>query len=136
MASVVVYKVVALVGNKPDGKPIWSNVGNVAWQEENKKLTLWVDPHAMSNALAKCKKVGAQGHIPMTIAPTDNVAAFLNAQVPGGYPRVPTPIPQAQQPPGGVPVVEHRYNEPPIDFDDDIPFAPVGLQYPALLNCS
>ncbi len=25
--------------------------------------------------------------------------------------------------------------EPPIDFDDDIPFAPIGLQYPNLLNC-
>lgn len=25
--------------------------------------------------------------------------------------------------------------EPSIDFDDDIPFAPIGLQYPALLNC-
>ncbi|KJZ03257.1 single-stranded DNA-binding protein [Pseudoalteromonas piscicida] len=24
--------------------------------------------------------------------------------------------------------------EPPIDFDDDIPFAPIGLQYPALLS--
>lgn len=28
------------------------------------------------------------------------------------------------------------YNEPPMDFDDDIPFAPLGLQYPALLLCS
>ena len=25
--------------------------------------------------------------------------------------------------------------EPTIDFDDDIPFAPIGLQYPALLMC-
>lgn len=25
--------------------------------------------------------------------------------------------------------------EPDFDFDDDIPFAPIGLQYPALLNC-
>ncbi|WP_100913566.1 single-stranded DNA-binding protein [Pseudoalteromonas spongiae] len=25
--------------------------------------------------------------------------------------------------------------EPPIDFDDDIPFAPIGLQYPQLLLC-
>ncbi len=25
--------------------------------------------------------------------------------------------------------------EPSIDFDEDIPFAPIGLQYPALLNC-
>ncbi|BBM66316.1 single-stranded DNA-binding protein [Vibrio alfacsensis] len=29
----------------------------------------------------------------------------------------------------------NSYNEPPMDFDDDIPFAPIGLQYPALLNC-
>ena len=28
-----------------------------------------------------------------------------------------------------------QYNEPPMDFDDDIPFAPVGLQYRSLLNC-
>jgi single-strand DNA-binding protein len=27
-----------------------------------------------------------------------------------------------------------QYNEPPMDFDDDIPFAPLGLQYPALLT--
>ncbi len=28
-----------------------------------------------------------------------------------------------------------QYNEPPMDFDDDIPFSPVGLQYPMLLHC-
>jgi single-strand DNA-binding protein len=27
------------------------------------------------------------------------------------------------------------YNEPPMDFSDDIPFAPLGLQYPALMSC-
>ena len=27
------------------------------------------------------------------------------------------------------------YNEPPMDFDDDIPFAPVGLQHRSILNC-
>ena len=27
------------------------------------------------------------------------------------------------------------YNEPPIDFSDDIPFAPVGLQFGGLHNC-
>ncbi len=36
-----------------------------------------------------------------------------------------------QQPQGGPP----QYNEPPMDFDDDIPFARLGLQYPALMNC-
>lgn len=38
-----------------------------------------------------------------------------------------TPSQQRQEP--------HVYNEPPMNFDDDIPFAPVGLQNPALLIC-
>ena len=29
--------------------------------------------------------------------------------------------------------VEPDFSEPPMDFDDSIPFAPIGLQYPALL---
>ena len=29
--------------------------------------------------------------------------------------------------------VEPDFSEPPIDFDESIPFAPIGLQYPALL---
>ncbi len=28
-----------------------------------------------------------------------------------------------------------QYNEPPMDFDEDIPFAFIGLQYPMLLHC-
>ncbi|MGL4756846.1 MAG: single-stranded DNA-binding protein [Aeromonadaceae bacterium] len=47
-----------------------------------------------------------------------------NMQPQGGYGR------PAQQPQSAPPV----YKEPPMDFDDDIPFAPVGLQYLALLN--
>lgn len=43
----------------------------------------------------------------------------------GGYSR-----PQ-QQPQSAPPV----YSEPPMDFNDDIPFAPIGLQYQAILNC-
>lgn len=27
------------------------------------------------------------------------------------------------------------YSEPPIDFDDGIPFAPIGLQNPSILSC-
>lgn len=27
------------------------------------------------------------------------------------------------------------YNEPPMDFDNDIPFAPIGLQFGGLHNC-
>lgn len=38
---------------------------------------------------------------------------------------------QQQQP--TQPQGQQTYSEPPADFDDDIPFAPLGLQYPALL---
>lgn len=36
---------------------------------------------------------------------------------------------QYQQP------VQQGFNEPTADFDDDIPFASIGLQYPNLLTC-
>ena len=39
--------------------------------------------------------------------------------------------PQQQQAPQQQ---KPQYNEPPMDFDDDIPFAPIGLQYRSLLN--
>ena len=46
----------------------------------------------------------------------------------GGY----SPKPQQSQQRGGP----QNPMEPPVDFyDDDIPFAPIGLQYPALLMC-
>jgi len=32
-----------------------------------------------------------------------------------------------------TPNVEPDFSDPPMDFDDTIPFAPIGLQYPALL---
>ena len=47
------------------------------------------------------------------------------AQASGGMQRPQQPQQQSQ------PV----YNEPPMDFDDDIPFAPIGLQYHSILNC-
>lgn len=30
---------------------------------------------------------------------------------------------------------QQQYSEPPMNFDDDIPFAPVGLQSPQIVNC-
>ncbi|HFQ5115456.1 TPA: single-stranded DNA-binding protein [Vibrio vulnificus] len=39
--------------------------------------------------------------------------------------------PPHQVPPSNKPL----YNEPPMDFDDDIPFARLGLQHPALMRC-
>ncbi|WP_368868707.1 single-stranded DNA-binding protein [Proteus penneri] len=33
---------------------------------------------------------------------------------------------------GWSPQQSSKYNEPPMDFDDDIPFAPIGLPYPRI----
>ena len=50
------------------------------------------------------------------------------AQASGGMQRPQQPQQPQQQ---SQPV----YNEPPMDFSDDIPFAPIGLQYRSILNC-
>ncbi|EKF9578289.1 single-stranded DNA-binding protein [Vibrio cholerae] len=51
----------------------------------------------------------------------------------GGWGQPQQPLPQNS---GYVPAqAQPQYNEPPMDFDDDIPFAKLGLQYRTLLQC-
>lgn len=58
-----------------------------------------------------------------------------------GQPQQPKPAAGVKQgngnhPPHQVPPSNQpQYNEPPMDFDDDIPFARLGLQHPALMRC-
>ena len=42
---------------------------------------------------------------------------------------------QAQQQWANPQQHQPAYNEPPMDFDNDIPFAPIGLQFGGLHNC-
>ena len=42
--------------------------------------------------------------------------------------------PQQQQRPTQQQQQQQQYTNPPMNFDDDVPFAPIGLQYRALLN--
>ena len=39
-----------------------------------------------------------------------------------------------QQRPARQQQQQQQYTNPPMDFDDDVPFAPIGLQYRTLLN--
>lgn len=41
-----------------------------------------------------------------------------------------------QQPSPNQQPTAAQYSEPSMDFDDDIPFAPIGKQYPSILLCS
>ena len=43
-------------------------------------------------------------------------------------------VQQQQQPQQQQQSATRAYNEPPMLLDSDIPFAPIGLQYPAILN--
>jgi len=55
-----------------------------------------------------------------------------NSQQQGGFaPKQKQGVSNSQYMSGGA----SNPMEPGIDFDDDIPFAPIGLQYPALLMC-
>ncbi|WP_432773883.1 single-stranded DNA-binding protein [Vibrio parahaemolyticus] len=63
----------------------------------------------------------------------NGVMQMLGGRAQGG---TNNPAPQQQQQAGGRhQPPQQQYNEPPMDFDDDIPFAPIGLQHPALLHC-
>ncbi len=69
------------------------------------------------------KQQGVKGNI------LGNVKVFWKdspQQAPQQQPmRQPQQAPQHRAPQQAQP----QYNEPPMDFDDDIPFAPVGLQF-------
>ena len=62
------------------------------------------------------------------------------SQVEWGQPQqaMPQSQPQRQAPqqqrPAQQQQQQQQYTNPPMDFDDDVPFAPIGLQYRALLN--
>ncbi len=65
-----------------------------------------------------------------------NPSAQGNQQQQGGWgqPQQPQHAPQQQQYNNNQ-SQQPQYNEPPMDFDDDIPFAPIGLQFPKLMHC-
>lgn len=71
--------------------------------------------------------------------PRDMVAVSIfdnsnqNNQQQGGWGQPQQPQQQAQ-PKQQRQQPAPQYNEPPMDFDDDIPFAPIGLQHRKLLN--
>lgn len=56
-------------------------------------------------------------------------ASEMGSQPHGGYQQpAQQKAPQQRQP------AQPQYNEPHMDFDDDIPFAPIALQYRGLMN--
>ena len=52
---------------------------------------------------------------------------------PSQQPAQQQPVARQQAPQNAAPQQQQGYANPPIDYQDDIPFAPIGLQYPAIL---
>lgn len=61
----------------------------------------------------------------------NGVMQMLGGRAQGENPQQPQqPAPQQSAPRQQAPQQpQQQYNEPPMDFDDDIPFAPIGLQH-------
>ena len=52
-----------------------------------------------------------------------------------GQPQQPAQQPQQRAPQQQAPQAQPQYNEPPMDFDDDIPFGYIGITSRKSLNC-
>lgn len=89
----------------------WHTLGNVMHDDESGRDILWLNPHVTQRVL-KGKELGGKD-IPCLMAPY--------TPKPKPQERAPNP-PFDTPPPGMVTPVVHKYDEPPMDFDDDIPF--------------
>lgn len=116
MAKKVTHEVVRYMGDAK-GKSQWKNCGKVVHDDETGKDVLWINPAAMRSAI--------HGHN------TDDGVPFLMFPKTGktlGREPVAQPQEKAANPPfdsaapGGYAATPAKYTEPPIDFDDDIPF--------------
>jgi len=81
----------------------------------------------IANELQMLDGVSNNG-VPQPQAGQNRPAPARPAPQQGGYNQRPAPTPAQNQMPGGP-------MAPPIDFDDDIPFAPIGLQCKRILHC-
>lgn len=116
MTKTVTHNLVRFTGEK-DGKAQWKECARLVHDDVTGKDVLWVNPAAMRNVLRGfdtdegvpfllCAKTGQSVHRQPVVPPqnkADNPP--FDTAAPGGYVAQPA-----------------QYTEPPIDFDDDIPF--------------
>lgn len=102
--------------------------GSQVYIEGQLQTRKWQDQSGQDRFTTEVVVQGYNGIMQMLGGRKDNQpGAWGQPQQPTGQPqRSGTPAPQQSAP---------QYNEPPMDFDDDIPFAPIGKQYRALVHC-
>jgi len=102
--------------------------GHLAYFEGKLVTRKWTDQQGQERYTAEvvCREM-------KLLTPRDNNAAPAGQGGQGGQrpqQNQQRPAQNQQRPQQGAPA---GYNEPPMDFDDDIPFAPIGLAHRALL---
>jgi len=116
------HDAVCYMGKKA-GKNIWKQIGKVIHDDEKNKDILWLDPHAVRGVLNQLGNTG--NDIPILLAPktgqaltTPNEPEPTNPEL-GHGPLCGCPTCKERREAIATP---HKYTEPPMDFDDDIPF--------------
>lgn len=116
MAKRVTHNLVRYMGDVK-GKAQWKECGRVVHDDESGKDVLWINPAAMRNAL---RGYDTDEGIPFLLfAKTGQAMSPRPVVSPQG--KAPNPL-FDKAAPGGYAAQPAQYTEPPIDFDDDIPF--------------
>jgi single-strand DNA-binding protein len=126
---------IAVFGKTAEVAGQYLKKGSQVYIEGQNRTRKWQDQNGQDRYTTEVVVSGARGVMQML--------GSANGQQPGGWgqPHQPTANNQQSRPQQNqqsAPQQHHnatpQYNEPPMDFDDDIPFAPVGLQYRTLLH--
>ncbi|CAH9013440.1 nucleic acid-binding, OB-fold protein [Vibrio phage 455E52-1] len=104
--------------------------GSTVYIEGQVQTRKWQDQQGQDRYTTEIVVQGFNGVMQMVGGKSQEGGQPQQQQQGWGQPQQPQQPPmQQQQRAPQQQQAQPQYNEPPMDFDDDIPFAPVGLQY-------
>lgn len=98
--------------------------GSTVYIEGQLQTRKWQDQQGQDRYTTEIVVQGFNGVMQMVGGKSQEGGQPQQQQQSWGQPQQPQQAPMQQQH-----QAQPQYNEPPMDFDDDIPFAPVGLQF-------
>jgi single-strand DNA-binding protein len=124
---------VAIFGKLAEIAGEYLRKGSTVYIEGKLQTRKWQDQNGQDRYTTEVVVQGYNGIMQMLGGKQDSQQQPKPQQQGGwGQPQQPQAQPQQRAPQQQA---APQYNAPPADYSDDIPFAPVGLQHPKLLNC-
>ncbi|WP_234497943.1 single-stranded DNA-binding protein [Vibrio maritimus] len=118
---------VAIFGKLAEVAGEYLRKGSQVYIEGQLQTRKWQDQNGQDRYTTEVVVQGYQGVMQML---GSKQGGTQTPQQGWGQPQQPAHQPAQQEPAQQKP----QYNEPPMDFDDDIPFAPLCLQYRSLMH--